>query len=79
MKGRIEIIWKRWHKALNDILKDMNFILLLPDPCIWWRKNSKHNVYEYIAVYVDDLFIASQIPSELISILKSKYQLNVEI
>ena len=42
------------------------------------RKNSKLNLYEYIAVYVNDLCIAAQNPKELINILKSKYQLKVE-
>ena len=45
---------------------------------MWLRKNSKLNLYEYIAVYVDDLCIAAQNPKELISILKSKYHLNVK-
>ena len=59
------------------ILKDMDFIPSRADPCIWLRKNSKLNLYEYIAVYVDDLCIASQNPKELVNILKSKYQLKV--
>ena len=42
------------------------------------EKNSKLNLYEYIAVYVDDLCIATQNPKELISILKSKYHLKVK-
>ena len=42
------------------------------------RKNSKLNLYEYIAVYVDDLCIAAQNPKQLINILKSKYQLKVK-
>ena len=35
-------------------------------------------MYEHIAVYVDDLCIAALNPKELISILKSKYQLKVK-
>ena len=42
------------------------------------RKNSKLNLYEYIAVYVDDLCIAAENPKELISIPKSKYHLKVK-
>ena len=38
----------------------------------------KLNLFEYIAVYVDDLCIGTQNPKELISILKSKYQLKVK-
>ena len=56
----------------------MDFIPSRADPCIWLRKNSKLNLYEYIALYVDDLCIAAQNPKELINILKSKYQLKVK-
>ena len=56
----------------------MDFIPSSADPCIWMRKNAKLNLYEYIAVYLDDLCIAAQNPKELISILKSKYQLKVK-
>ena len=34
----------------------------------------EEELYEYIAVYVDDLCIAAQDPKELIDILKSKYK-----
>ena len=46
--------------------------------CIWLKKNSKLNLYKYIAVYVDDLCIAAQDPIELINILRSNYQLKVK-
>ena len=42
------------------------------------KKNIKLNLYEYIAVYVDDLCIAAQDPKEIINILKSKYKLKVK-
>ena len=45
---------KRWVETLHDILKDMDFTPSRADQCIWLRKNSKLNLYEYIAVYVDD-------------------------
>ena len=56
----------------------MDFIPSRPDPCIRLTKNSKLNLYEHIAVYVDDLFIAAQNPKELINILKTKYQLKLK-
>ena len=56
----------------------MDFIPSQADPCIWMRKNLKLNLYECIAVYVDDVCIAVQTLKELISILKSKYQLKVK-
>ena len=47
----------------------MNFISSRADQCIWLKKNNKLNLYEYIAVYVDDLCIAAQDPKEIINIL----------
>ena len=48
------------------------------DPCIWLSKapNLRHN--EYIAVYVDDLCMASESPSTISDIFKTKYHLNVK-
>ena len=57
---------KRWAEILHEILKDMNFIPSRADQCIWLKKNIKLNLYEYIAVYVDDLCIAAQDPKEII-------------
>ena len=48
------------------------------DQCIWFKKNSKLNLFEHIAVNVDDFCIAAQDPKELINILRSKYQLKVK-
>ena len=42
------------------------------------KKNIKLNLYEYIAVYVDDLCIAAQDHKEIINMLKSKYHLKVK-
>ena len=60
---------KRWAQTLHDILKDMNFIPSRADQCIWLKKNIELNLYEYIAVYVDDLCIAAQDPKEIINFL----------
>ena len=69
---------KRWAETLHDILKDMNFTPSRADQCIWLKKNKKLNIYEYIAVYVDDLCIAAQDPEKIINVLKSKYHLEVK-
>ena len=53
----------------------MDFIPSRADPCIWLKKNSKLNLYECIAVYVDDFCITAENAKELTSILKSKYHL----
>ena len=69
---------KRWAETLHDVLKDKDFKPSRADQCILLKKNLKSNLYEYIAVYVDDLCIAAQNPKELINILKTKYQLKVK-
>ena len=61
------IIWakcsgKRWAETLHDILEDMNFIPSRAHQCIWLKKNIKLTLFDYIAVYVDDLCIAAQDP-----------------
>ena len=56
----------------------MNFIPSRADQCIWLKKNIELNLYEYIAVHVDDLCIAAQNPKEIINILKSEYKLKVK-
>ena len=42
------------------------------------RKNSKLILYEYFAIYVDDLCIAAEKSKGIDSILKSKYHLKVK-
>ena len=42
------------------------------------KEHQKLNLYEYIAVYVDDLCNAAQDPKEIINILRSKYKLKVK-
>ena len=48
------------------------------DPCIWLRKAPKSSCYEYIAVYVDDLCIAVESPSDIFQNFKTKYHLKVK-
>ena len=38
------------------------------DQCLWLKKNTKLNLYEYIAVYVGELCITAQDPKEIINI-----------
>jgi len=49
----------------------MHFNLCKAEPDIWMR--SHDNVYEYIAVYVDDLAFAMKDPSKFVKELKTKY------
>ena len=68
----------KWAETLHDILKDIDFISSRADQCIWLKKITKLNLYEYIAVYVDDFCIAAQDLKEIINILKSKCKLKVK-
>ncbi len=59
---------KCWHDKCHDVLKDLGFIPSKADEDIWMRDMGSH--YEYIAVYVDDLMIASKNPQAIIDYLK---------
>jgi Reverse transcriptase (RNA-dependent DNA polymerase) len=67
---------KRWHERLYDTLRDMGFEPSKADSDVWMRKNE--DVYEYIAVYVDDLAIASRNPKKITDTLESKYKLKLK-
>ena len=58
---------KCWHDKLHDVLRDLNFAPSKAEPDIWMRDAGNH--YEYIAVYVDDLLIASRNPQAIIDSL----------
>ena len=62
----------RWHDKFADTMRELNFFACKAEPDIWMRKSGK--VYEYVAVYVDDLAIAMKDPKEFISILEGKYK-----
>ena len=66
---------KRWAEVIHGILRDVKFTPSKADPCIWLRKAPNLRSYEYIAVYVDDLWIASESPSAIIDIFKTKFHL----
>ena len=50
----------------------LNFKPCKADPCVWLRENK--DKYEYIAIYVGDLFIASEEPHKVIQDLKGKFK-----
>ena len=61
---------KCWHDKLHDILRAAKFFPSKADEDIWMRDCGDH--YEYIAVYVDDLLIASKNPQGIIDYLLSE-------
>ena len=58
----------RWSQRIHDIMLQLGFKPCKADPCVWLREVK--NKYEYIAIYVDDLLIASEKPQEIIQDLK---------
>ena len=59
-----------WHNRLHDTLRSMDFFPSKAEEDIWMRDKGDH--YEYIAVYVDDLLIASRDPQSIIATLESE-------
>jgi hypothetical protein len=66
----------RWHERFADCLRDMGFEPSKSEPDIWMRKNG--NVYEYIAVYVDDLAVAVKDPKSVIDVLMNKHKFKLK-
>ena len=62
----------RWHERFSDTLRDMKFEISKADPDVWMRKNG--DVWEYIAVYVDDLAIAAKSPKDICNDLITTYK-----
>jgi hypothetical protein len=56
------------HQGFADVLRAMGFIPSKAEADIWMRKNN--NLYEYIAVYFDDLLIAARNPKEIVKTLE---------
>ena len=54
---------RRWHDRPHDALKLMGFVPTKSEEDIWMQDAGNH--YEYIAVYVDDLLIASNAPQAI--------------
>ena len=67
---------KRWHERFADVLQEMEFIPCKAEPDIWLRDRGTH--YEYIAVYCDDLTIASTDPESITYELEHKYKFKLK-
>jgi hypothetical protein len=66
----------RWSEKFSLCLQDMGFFPSLADPCIWMRPVDNH--YKYIAVYVDNLAIASKCPADIIRALTEDYKFRLK-
>ena len=66
----------RWHERLADCLRSMGFAPSWSEPDIWMRRAG--DVYEYVAVYVDDLAIAAKNPQEIIDTLVNVHKFKLK-
>jgi hypothetical protein len=66
----------RWHDKFADCLRDLSFQQCKAEPDIWLRE--RNGLYEYIAVYVDDLAIIMKEPQEFVSVLEEKYKFKLK-
>ena len=66
----------RMSQRIHDIMLQLNFRPCKADPCVWLREMK--DKYEYIAVYVDDLLIASEEPQKIIQDLKEEFNLRIK-
>ena len=53
----------RWHERLFDVLSEIGWTPCKADQDVWMKEND--GLWEYIAVYVDDLCIALKSPAKL--------------
>ena len=70
---------KQWHIRLSECMRSMGFFPCKAEPDIWMRPTkNKHGqeIYEYVAVYVDDLLLAMTRPSDFIRELREAYKFN---
>ena len=67
-----------WHDKLFDTLQHMGFQPSKADPDIWMKPTDDGQAYEYIAVHVDDLHLASKDPGKIFQTLKIKYKFKLK-
>jgi Reverse transcriptase (RNA-dependent DNA polymerase) len=65
-----------WHQQFSDVLQSMGFTPSKAESDIWMRENK--GVYEYIAVYVDDLLIAGRDPKSILQYFQEQHKLKLK-
>jgi hypothetical protein len=65
----------RFHEHLNKSLLRLGLKKTKHDPDLWMVDKSSH--YEYLATYVDDMFIWSKDPMAVIKLLEKTYMLKI--
>jgi len=66
----------RWHDCFHDVLRSMGWSPCKMEPDVWMKRVDDH--YEYIAIYVDDLMIASKNPKAITDELMNRFQFKLK-
>ena len=66
----------RWHERFAECLRSLGFFPCRAEPDIWMREND--GLYEYIAVYVDDLAMAMRDPEAFVQLLQEKFKFKLK-
>jgi hypothetical protein len=65
-----------WYRRFSDVLRAIGFHQTRAEAEIWMREND--GLYEYIAVYVDDLLIAAKDPGSITKVLSEKHKFKLK-
>jgi hypothetical protein len=65
-----------WHQRFSDVLRLMGFTPSIAEADTWMQENN--GLYEYIAAYVDGLFIAAADPNSIVQTLQEKHKLKLK-
>jgi hypothetical protein len=66
----------QWADRLADVMREIGFKQCKAEPYIWMRPNG--DVYEYVAVYVDDLALAMKDPQSFVDQLVKQYNFKLK-
>jgi Reverse transcriptase (RNA-dependent DNA polymerase) len=72
----LQISGARWHDRFADCIRKICVFPCKAEPDIWMRK--KGNLYDYIAVYIDDLAITMKDPKEFTDILEKQHKFKLK-
>ena len=63
----------RWYERLAEVLLSLGFVPCRAGVSIWMRNNEK-GTYDFIAIYVDDLFVAAIEAESIIAAIRSSHR-----
>ena len=66
----------RWSQRFADVMRELGFFPCKAEPDIWMRDKGDH--YECVAVYVDDLMIASRSPQAIVDALAGTHKFKLK-